>query len=174
MTREEPLWQLLERIIGEEGLLLYDAERHGVNSLRITIAKAKASTASAAEDGVCEVGSGVSSGDCSKVCRRLMVQFEVDGPEFGLGTEPEIEVSSPGVNRELRLPEHFQGAVGERVKVVCRAGALVAPNGKSHNALVGLLESFSDTGVVISEESLREQITIPVDAIKKASVAFKF
>jgi hypothetical protein len=42
----------------------------------------------------------------------------VDGTELGVGAEPGIEVSSPGLNRDLRLADHFSWSVGHLIKVV--------------------------------------------------------
>jgi ribosome maturation factor RimP len=50
-----------------------------------------------------------------------------------------LEVSSPGIERKLRKPEHFQGAVGEKVK-------LKVPG---EDRLRGLLRSADDKGVTV-------------------------
>lgn len=49
-----------------------------------------------------------------------------------------VEVSSPGINRKLRTPEHLVGAVGERVKMVLKFGP------HQGNTLVGNLKSFEE------------------------------
>lgn len=186
LEKSEPLWGLLERVVQEEGLELYDVERQSAG-LRVVIARRPALDSgtselqdTAAEAGeVSERGSGVSSGDCSKVCRRLMVQFEAEGPEYGLSTEPQIEVSSPGIDRVLRTEEHFLNAVGERIKVTLDSTAAVknaaaTVKKKKSGPYLGELKSFEDGELTLVEEQGGEEMRFPYECIRKASVAFKF
>src|SRR5689334_1425287 len=57
----------------------------------------------------------VSIDQCANVSRGL--SFLLDTDEFVSGGAYELEVSSPGVERVLREPWHFQLAVGKSVKV---------------------------------------------------------
>jgi ribosome maturation factor RimP len=59
-------------------------------------------------------GSGVTSEDCTVVSRALLRWFAEERPE---DTVDALEVSSPGVERPLRWPEHWRRFVGERAKV---------------------------------------------------------
>lgn len=121
----ELLWTEVVGIADAEGLSLYDLERGG-GGLRVFVEankKAEDKSEDAAEnitsdpDVACEGQAGVTSGDCSRLCRRLMFFFSVEGARLGVGSEPSIEVSSPGINRRLRLPWHFRSALGKEVKV---------------------------------------------------------
>ena len=52
--------------------------------------------------------------DCEQVSRNVSAYLDVEDPISGQYT---LEVSSPGIDRPLVKPEHFQRFVGERVKV---------------------------------------------------------
>lgn len=212
VERTNPLWQLLADVASDEGLILYDVERKGPVSLRVTVAKgrdagtvpadgvpadgvpadaaADAWEAPAADDqradragdreAVVAVDErsarGVTSGDCSRLCRRLMVVFRAEGRRYGVGEEPEIDVSSPGINRELRLPQHFAGAVGERVKIVFSEEAL---SGHRSPVLFGTLRTFNpetaDGGeIVVEDEQSGELVSLSCHDVKRANVDYKF
>ncbi len=59
-------------------------------------------------------GSGVTAEDCSAVARALRVRLVEALPDRPLDR---LEVSSPGIERPVRWPEHWRRYVGERVKV---------------------------------------------------------
>ena len=58
-----------------------------------------------------------------------------------------LEVSSPGVERELRTDEHILLSVGVKVE----AKLFAAKDGRK--SIVGVLKSYEDGVVVIAEES---------------------
>ncbi|MFN8388857.1 MAG: hypothetical protein U0136_01045 [Bdellovibrionota bacterium] len=167
LQKDNALWALLSGVAADEGAELYDAELLTPGNLRVALA---------AKDS--QPGPGrknVSSGDCSRVCRRLMIVFQAEGKKYGLTPEPEIDVSSPGVNRNLRLPEHFQGAVGERVKVVLQPEhEAQGAEGRKLSTLVGQLEKFEGSTLTVCDEATSERFELPVDSVKRAQVDFKF
>jgi ribosome maturation factor RimP len=57
---------------------------------------------------------GIDAEDCARVSHALLDSIEADDPLPG---EYSIEVSSPGLDRVLRTPEHFARFVDNRVKV---------------------------------------------------------
>jgi ribosome maturation factor RimP len=59
-----------------------------------------------------------------------------------------LEVSSPGVERPLRTPEHFRRFVGSEVAVKLRAGA------EGERRVAGVLEAADDEGVVVAGRRL--------------------
>ncbi|HEX9754655.1 MAG TPA: ribosome maturation factor RimP [Gemmatimonadales bacterium] len=60
-------------------------------------------------------GSGVTSDDCTRVARALRAAFQ------RAGRDPEtLEVSSPGLERPLRFPQHWRRFAGERVRLRSR------------------------------------------------------
>lgn len=169
VEKNDPLWVTLQEIVVDEGLLLYDIERFGSGQVRVFVTKEGSADPSGEVATSDQAQGGVTSGDCSRVCRRLMVFLAAKGPDFGLTTEPELDVSSPGINRVLRLPEHFQGVIGERVKVISRPG--VGDGGRS---VVGVVCSFDGTTVRLKEEGSGAEVAFPLAEVKRASVEFSF
>ena len=60
---------------------------------------------------------GVGLADCEIVSRQLSAVLDVEDPLPGHYT---LEVSTPGLDRKLTKPEHFQRFVGETVRVKLR------------------------------------------------------
>ena len=70
-----------------------------------------------------------------------------------------LEVSSPGLERPLRTPEHFRRQIGQLVKVKLAAGAQL-------RRLEGSLESVDDSGVVVAG------VRVDYSAIERANTVF--
>lgn len=70
-----------------------------------------------------------------------------------------LEVSSPGLERPLRTPEHFRRQVGQLIKVKLGAGA-------NPRRLEGTLESVDDSGVVVAG------VRLVYSAIERANTVF--
>ena len=70
-------------------------------------------------------GHGVTAGDCQTVSRSLERLLIAEAPA---GFQPQLEVSSPGIERPVRFPEHWRLYVGRRVTITARglAGSPVA------------------------------------------------
>lgn len=60
---------------------------------------------------------GVGIEDCEAVSREVSAQLDVEDPITGNYT---LEVSSPGVDRMLFVPAHFQRFIGEQAKVTLK------------------------------------------------------
>ena len=60
---------------------------------------------------------GVDLTDCEFVSRQLSAVLDVENPLPGHYT---LEVSSPGLDRKLTKPEHFQRFIGEAIRVKLR------------------------------------------------------
>lgn len=155
--RSSQLWNKIEGLVQSEGLGLYDLEQNS-GTIKVTLCSKD----------------GVKSGDCSRICKRLLVMATVEGETLGIGTQPQIEVNSPGINRVLRVKEHFFGAVGERVR-------LILENSDSFPAeLLGEFASFEDDVLkIVTEEGSKKDLVkrewnIPFMMVKKAKVDFKF
>ncbi len=71
-----------------------------------------------------------------------------------------LEVSSPGIDRPLRTPEHFQRFVGETASVKTRGPV----DGRS--SFTGELLGFADGAVQLKVDG--EVVAIPYDTIKRA------
>ena len=99
---------------------------------------------------------GVDLSDCEIVSRQLSAVLDVENPLPG---NYRLEVSSPGLDRKLTKPEHFQRFTGETVRVKLRfpvagrrnfRGALksadeekieVEVDGESHSLQIATIES---------------------------------
>ena len=55
---------------------------------------------------------GITVEDCARVSNHLTRAFAAEGIDY-----ERLEVSSPGLDRVLRVPAHYQRFVGERVQV---------------------------------------------------------
>lgn len=184
VEKEDALWLAVSSIVEDEGAYLYDLERGDASTLRVMISARPISekTLEVSDDegnsSTEAQASGITSGQCTKICRRLMVFFEVEGEEIGVGSEPRIEVSSPGINRRLRLEEHFISAVGQRVKVTRsssrRSGAADKGEAQSKGPLLGDLSSFEDGVLTILQEESKTSVELPLAEVKRAQVDFKF
>jgi ribosome maturation factor RimP len=78
-----------------------------------------------------------------------------------------LEVSSPGLERPLRRPEHFARAVGQKVSMKTK------PNFAGGRRLVGLLVESSQEEVVIDAEGVGP-VSIPLDGVDKARTVFEW
>ena len=82
-----------------------------------------------------------------------------DCQEVSLALSPLLEVSSPGIERNLKKLEHYKGAINELVKVKTI----------DKKEFKGKLLSVEDTQIV-----LEGGIIIPLDSIKKAQTYFQW
>ncbi|MGH7725240.1 MAG: ribosome maturation factor RimP [Candidatus Eiseniibacteriota bacterium] len=98
-VRSEVL-EIATPLVEELGFELVDVEfvQSGRWTLRVSIDKA----------------GGVSIDDCSRVSKRLGDALEMNQT---VSTRFVLEVSSPGIERRLRTPEHFSRYVGQKVFV---------------------------------------------------------
>ena len=102
---------------------------------------------------------GISLSDIEAYSRRLGALLDVEDPVAGSYV---LEVSSPGVNRRLRRPEHFEAVVGRRVKVT-----LSGPReGRRH--IAGVLAGSDGDGITIAEGDAG--LRVPYGEIRKASL----
>jgi len=64
-------------------------------------------------------GDGITLDDCERVSRQVSGVLDVEDP---IGGEYDLEVSSPGLDRKLLTPAHFDRFVGEEISVRLRRG----------------------------------------------------
>ncbi len=102
---------------------------------------------------------GVSMRDCVGFSRLLSTVLDVEDP---VPTSYVLEVSSPGVNRVVRKPEHFKRYIGE--KVIIR---LETPM-EGRKKVSGKIVNVSESGVVIEDGDLMTEVQF--DNIKRANL----
>ena len=86
---------------------------------------------------------GIEISDCEKVHRAIDPILDEVDPIEGFYY---LEVSSPGVERELRTDEHIAASLGEKVEI-----KLFAPKDGIKSA-VGILESYEDGVITVTAE----------------------
>ncbi|MCU1344655.1 MAG: rimP [Acidimicrobiia bacterium] len=127
-TMVDRVRELALPILADLGLELYDLEYAG-GVVRITIDRP----------------GGVDLGAITSVTR--MVNRELEHADR-LPGEYTLEVSSPGLERTLRTPGHFQGALTTVVAVKTQ------PFVEGERRLQGILEQVDDDGIVVAGRRL--------------------
>ena len=140
---------IAQRIADELGYMVWDVDyvKEGTEwFLRIDIDK----------DG------GVNIEDCEKYSRAIDPVLDEENPIEDAYT---LQISSPGVEREIKNDFHLQHCIGQTVQV-----RLYAPlNG--FKEYVGELVSYNDEAVVLDVD---ETVEIPRKAIGKMNIYFEF
>lgn len=89
---------------------------------------------------------GVTIEDCETVSRAVDKELDrVDPIEQSYC----LEVSSPGIERELKRDWHFEKYIGSQVKV-----RLIRPDSSGRRELLGVLKSFDGTAAEIETEEI--------------------
>ena len=118
-------------IAEENGCYVYDVEfvkEGGVYFLRIYVDRE----------------GGIDLDMCEKISRAVSEKLDVTDP---IKQNYYLEVSSPGVERRLRMPEHFKRYIGSVVDV----GFYKAVNGSKQ--LTGTLSKFDNGNICIEQEN---------------------
>jgi ribosome maturation factor RimP len=109
---------------------------------------------------------GVGLEECARASHAVETALEV---EDLVPHAYSLEVSSPGINRPLRRPEHFAKVVGQRVKVKTY-GPVGQPPRKSFS---GVLLQSSSSDITVQVEG-GGAFHIPFRDIAKANLDFEF
>jgi ribosome maturation factor RimP len=128
MSAAERVRELVEPLLGTEGLEVVDVEVLG-GTLRVTVDRA----------------GGVDLDTLADATRLVSDVLDRDDPMPGRYV---LEVSSPGVERPLRTPEHFQRFVGTTVAVKTH------PDVEGERRVEGALEAADGEGIVIAGRRL--------------------
>ncbi len=134
----EQISEILEPILKDGGLFLYDIEyvKEGPNYvLRIYIDN----------DEIIQVS------DCEFVNRRLVEQLDINDP---IRDAYLLEVSSPGIDRQLKKPEHFEKSIGVVVDVKTFKPV------EKRKEFQGELLSYNGDKIVIKEENAEFEFEI--------------
>lgn len=128
------------------GLRVYDIDQPG-GTLRVML----------------DADGGVDIDTLADASREISDALDASDPVAGSYT---LEVSSPGLERPLRRPEHFEAAIGERVKVKLMPGV------EGDRRADGTLSSCGGETITISTES--GDRTVSVADISKATTVFEW
>lgn len=146
------VWEVTEPLITHEGLEIvdidYQLEGRGM-MLRFYLDRTTG---------------GVTLDDLAPLSRRIGDVLDVHDVVPGRYV---LEVSSPGINRRLRQPDHFRRYIGQRIRV-----RVVAPLA-GRKSFVGDLQSVADEGIVVALGNDEAQF-IPFDDIARANYEHRF
>lgn len=106
---------------------------------------------------------GITLDDCQKVSHQLSGVLDVEDVIRG---HYNLEVSSPGLDRPLFAPEHFERFAGQQVKL-----RLAVPTQGRRN-LRGVLLGMSDGNVRLRVDG--EDMMVPFSAIDRANLVPEF
>jgi len=142
------VWELAAPLVAEEGMEIVEIElrreeKHRGWVLRLYLDKE----------------GGPNLDDLTRVSRQLSDlldahEVEIQGPYT-------LEVSSPGVNRVLRRPEHFARYVGKRIRIRTREAI------EGRRSFLGRLQEVREGEIVIRQDGA--EFHIPLSAIEKAN-----
>ena len=151
---ENELTKLATPICEEMGLELVGVRRlvqRGMTTLQVFIDKERADGAP---------GSGVDVEDCARVSRRLSAHLDED--DSLIRGKCSLEVSSPGLERPLMKPEHFERFEGRVARVKTSQPIHGQRNFK------GTIRGFVDGSIILEEDG--EEKSIPFEDVVKANL----
>lgn len=132
-------------LVDERGLDLYDVEQHQA-AVRVLVDKA----------------GGVDVDTLAELSRAVSRALDDRDPVAGRYT---LEVSSPGVERPLRRPEHFAAAAGSRVTLKTR------PDAEGDRRVTGVLAVAGERAVTVRADDGQER-TVAYDDIESARTLY--
>ena len=133
-------------LLATMGLELYDVEVTG-GALRVTVTRE----------------GGVDLDTLASASSSLSAWLDEHDPMPGRYT---LEVSSPGLERRLRTPSQFQGALGETVTL------RIAPAGAAAERVTGTLTAATGDGVELSTEAGPRRARY--DEVERARTVFEW
>ncbi|SNZ12953.1 ribosome maturation factor RimP [Hydrogenobacter hydrogenophilus] len=104
---------------------------------------------------------GITISDCEEVSKRLSSLLDV---EDIIPTSYILEVSSPGLTRELTKPEHYEFFKGRLIRVVLRAPL------EGKREFKGYISDVKEGILQLKERESGQLLHIPFSAIAKANL----
>ncbi len=140
----ERIKELIEPVIKNLGYRLFDVEFKPERGwvLRVIIDKQ----------------GGVTIKDCEEVSRKIGALLDV---EDIIPVSYVLEISSPGLTRQLEKPEHYEFFKGRLVKVFLREPI------SGRRELTGYVEGVSEGIITIREKEKGEELHIPFSVIAR-------
>ena len=129
MSIVERVREVVEPLLARQSLTIYDIEHSG-SQLRITI----------------EGSGGVDLEAIARATRLISVALDEHDP---IPSKYTLEVSSPGLERSLRTPAHYAGAVGTTISVKTNARV------DGERRIKGALVAADDDGITVDGHILR-------------------
>jgi len=147
VSTAERVRALVEPLLREAGLDLYDLDLNG-GVLQVLV----------------DSSGGAGIDEITKVTRQISRALDEHDPIDGHYT---LEVGSPGLERPLRTPAHFAGAVGTNVKLKTRPGT------EGDRRLEGVVTSADGTTVTLQSYDGATR-TVAFEDIERARTTFEW
>jgi ribosome maturation factor RimP len=104
---------------------------------------------------------GITADECAEVSRSLSVEIERQSIFTG---RYRIEVSSPGLERPLKLERQFRKNIGRQLRIITNANS---------EPLTGILEEVTETSLTLSTGE-KESVPLVLKDIREAYVLPRF
>lgn len=156
-VREKEVGDLVRPVVEAAGLELWEVSfgrEDGRRILRVTVDR----------EGGGEKEGGVDLDTIAATSQRLSRRLDLEG--FELDRPYELQVSSPGLERALREPRHFERSVGQQVRV-----KTVEPV-SGRRVHEGALVSADAEAIVIASEG--GELRVPYGGIASARTVFEW
>ncbi|SHK39790.1 ribosome maturation factor RimP [Thermocrinis minervae] len=142
---EERVKELVKPIVERMGYRLFDVEFRPEKGwvLRIIVDKE----------------GGITVGECEEISKRVSALLDV---EDLIPFSYFLEVSSPGLTRELKKPEHFEFFTGRKVRIILREPV------QGKRELVGVIKGVEEGIVKVEVEG--QVVHIPFSVIARANL----
>jgi ribosome maturation factor RimP len=111
------------------------------------------------------LGTGISHDDCERVSRQVSATLDVTDV---IPHAYALEVSSPGLDRPLRTPDHFRRFIGQKARVKLRLGV----DGRRNFA--GQIVSVSEEGKTITVSVDGKEYELPLSDLDRANLEYQF
>ncbi len=153
-TLKARVLKLSEPIAEELGLRLYDVNVVRANRLVIRITAERRSKASSSDR--------ITVSDCASLSRQIEETLDL---EALIPSRYALEVSSPGLERVLKSPGHFAGALGETVRITTTSLK------KNEGIVEGVLVSADESEVVVEHQTGR--VPLRLSEIRRATTVYR-
>lgn len=147
MGTSERIAALVEPILHDRGHELYDVELAGAK-VRVLVERPEGP---------------VSLEDLESISRDISGALDEDDP---IPDRFELEVSSPGLERPLRQPRHYRGAVGTKVKIK------TTPSTEGDRRVDGVLTDVDDDGFTVRTDTGARRLAY--DEVERARTVFEW
>lgn len=147
----DKLYELVEPIAADLGYILWGIEIVGSGNMTIRI--------------FIDHENGVAVDDCQAVSREASAIFDVEDP---IASKYTLEVSSPGMNRQIFNIVQAEALLGFNVKAVTLAPV------ESQTKFKGRLTGVEGNNVVLTLENSQKEVSFDFDELKKLRVSPEF
>ena len=143
--------QTLKKIIEDCGVHLYDTESVVENEQKIYRIFITASE-------------GISLDKCAEITRIISPILDLDPPMNGQYT---LEVSSPGIERNLSTLAHFQQSIGENIK-------LKLEREEANTKFQGKIMKVNEGTITVYDKEKQQDVSFTLSEVLKAKTHFQW